>query len=167
MAGTDTRHAPSTPASLVGLAVFVAAVTATALVGALANTGSSSEYAALQQPSWAPPSWVFGPVWTFLYALIAVSGWLVWRLGGWRGARTELTVFAVQLLLNAVWSPLFFGAGLRGLAFVDICLLAVALVATIVLFARRSRLAAALLVPYLAWVLFAGALNFAVWQLNA
>ena len=76
-------------------------------------------------------------------------------------------MFAVQLLLNAVWSPLFFGAGLRGLAFVDICLLAVALVATIVLFARRSRLAAALLVPYLAWVLFAGALNFAVWQLNA
>lgn len=167
MAGSDTQHAPSAPASLVGLAVFVAAVTAAALIGALANTGSSSEYAALQQPSWAPPSWVFGPVWTILYALIAVSGWLVWRLGGWRGARVELTVFAVQLLLNAVWSPLFFGAGLRGLAFVDICLLVVALVATIVLFARRSRWAAVLLVPYLAWVLFAAALNFAVWQLNA
>jgi tryptophan-rich sensory protein len=101
-----------------------------------------------------------------LYTMIAVSGWLVWRRAGWSGARPALTVYAVQLVLNALWTPLFFGAGLFGLAFAEILLLAAAIVATIVLFARHSRAAAALLVPYLAWVGFAAALNFAIWTLN-
>ncbi|WP_159942328.1 MULTISPECIES: TspO/MBR family protein [unclassified Nocardiopsis] len=167
MTSTDTRHtAPSTRASLLGLAAFLVAVTAVAALGVLSNTGTSSDYAALRQPPWAPPSWLFGPVWTVLYAMIAVSGWLVWRRHGWRGARVELALYAVQLFLNAAWTPLFFAAGLRGVAFADICLLVVALTATIVLFARRSRWAAALLVPYWAWVLFAAALNFSVWRLN-
>ena len=110
------------------------------------------------------PSWLFGPVWTVLYVMIAVSGWLVWRRAGW--VRSAHGMYAVQLVLNMLWSPLFFGAGLLGLAFADILLLAASIVATIVLFARVSRLAAVLLVPYLAWVGFASALNFAIWRLN-
>lgn len=167
MTATAASHAPSTRASLLGLAGFAAAVTAAALVGVLSSTVTAAEYAALRQPSWAPPSWVFGPVWTALYAMIAVSGWLVWRRHGWRGARVELSFYLVQLVLNAAWTPLFFAAGLRGAALVDICLLVAALTATIVLFARRSRWAAALLVPYWAWTVFATALNLSVWRLNA
>ncbi|MBC8092317.1 MAG: tryptophan-rich sensory protein, partial [Pseudonocardia sp.] len=142
-------------------AAAVAAVT-----GSLAAISASDQYGALVQPTWAPPTWLFGPVWTVLYAMIAVAGWLVWRKDGWTGARTALTVFAVQLVLNALWTPLFFGAGLFGLAFVEIVLLWLSIVATIVLFARHSRLAAGLLVPYLAWVTFASALNLAIWLLN-
>jgi translocator protein len=166
MNAVSTRHVPSTTASLLAALVFAAAVTAAALVGVLSNPGTAGDYAALQQPSWAPPSWLFGPVWTVLYAMIAVAGWLVWYRRGWRGARTELSLFAVQMVLNAAWSPLFFTAGLRGTALVDILLLLATLAVTIVLFARVSRWAAALLVPYWAWVAFATALNFSIWQLN-
>ncbi|OOC53296.1 MULTISPECIES: TspO/MBR family protein [Nocardiopsis] len=166
MAATDTPNAPSAPASLLGLAAFVGAVAAAALVGVLSSADTAADYTALRQPPWAPPPWLFGPVWTALYAMIAVSGWLVWRRYGWRGARVELSLFTAQLLLNAAWTPLFFALGLRGAALVDICLLAVVLAATVVLFARRSRWAAALLVPYWAWVVFAAALNYSVWRLN-
>lgn len=166
MTASTTRHAPSIKVSLLAAVVFAAAVTAAALIGVLSNPGTAGDYAALRQPSWAPPSWLFGPVWTVLYAMMAVSGWLVWRLRGWRGARGELSLFAVQLLLNAAWSPLFFTAGLRGTALVDIVLLVATLTVTIVLFSRVSRWAAALLVPYWAWVAFATALNFSIWQLN-
>ncbi|WP_017586952.1 TspO/MBR family protein [Nocardiopsis ganjiahuensis] len=152
--------------SLVAAAVFAAAVTAAALAGVLSNPGTAGDYSALRQPAWSPPSWLFGPVWTVLYAMIAASGWLVWRRRGWRGARTELSLFAVQLVLNAAWTPLFFAAGLRGTALVDIVLLVAALSVTIALFFRVSRWAAALLVPYWAWTVFATALNFSVWQLN-
>ncbi|WP_017584181.1 TspO/MBR family protein [Nocardiopsis valliformis] len=164
-----TRTAPgrsSLGASLIAAAVFAAAVTAAALIGVLSSPGTAGDYAALQQPPWAPPSWLFGPVWTVLYAMIALSGWLVWRERRWRGARTELSLFAVQLVLNAAWTPLFFAAGLRGTALVDIVLLVVTLSVTIVLFSRVSRWAAALLVPYWAWTVFATALNFSIWQLN-
>ncbi|MBQ1080968.1 TspO/MBR family protein [Nocardiopsis sp. B62] len=166
MTTATPRFTPSTTSALLTALVFAAAVTAAALVGVLSNPGTAGDYAALQQPSWAPPSWLFGPVWTVLYAMIAVSGWLVWRQRGWQGARTELSLFAVQLLLNAAWSPLFFTAGLRGTALVDIVLLLAALAVTILLFARVSRWAAVLLVPYWAWVAFATALNFSIWSLN-
>ncbi|MFD7367536.1 TspO/MBR family protein [Nocardiopsis alba] len=166
MTAAKAGHTPSTTSSLLAALVFAAAVTAAALVGVLSNTETAGDYAALRQPSWAPPSWLFGPVWTVLYAMIAVSGWLVWRLRGLRGARTELALFTVQLLLNAAWSPLFFTAGLRGTALVDIVLLLATLAVTIVLFARVSRWAAALLVPYWVWVAFATALNLSIWWLN-
>jgi tryptophan-rich sensory protein len=159
-----THTAPaSARRPLLGLLGFVLAVVAVSAVGGLAATSAAAQYGALAQPSWAPPPSVFGPVWTVLYALIAVAGWLVWRRHGWNAA---LTVYAVQLLLNALWTPLFFGAGLFGVAFVELCLLWVAIVATIAAFARLHRVAAGLLVPYLAWVTFAGALNLAIWQLN-
>lgn len=162
----STYTRTSRPASAAGLAAFGLAAAVAAVTGSLAAISASDQYGALVQPTWAPPTWLFGPVWTVLYATIAVAGWLVWRKDGWTGARTALTVFAVQLVLNALWTPLFFGAGLFGLAFVEIVLLWLSIVATIVLFARHSRLAAGLLVPYLAWVTFASALNLAIWLLN-
>ncbi|QFZ17957.1 TspO/MBR family protein [Saccharothrix syringae] len=148
---------------LAGLAVFVAAVAATAVVGALAATSAPAEYERLVTPSWAPPAWLFGPVWTALYALVAVSGWLFWKRFG---ATRELGLFAVQLVLNAAWTPLFFAAGRYGWALVDIVALLVAVAALVVLFGRRHRLAAWLLVPYLAWVAFATALNAGILALN-
>lgn len=157
---------PTVPNAVAGLAVFGATVVLVAVVGGLASLSASDEYGNFVQPSWAPPSWLFGPVWTVLYITIAVAAWLVWRKDGWSGARTALTVWAAQLVLNALWTPLFFGAGLFGVAFVEIVLLWLTIVATIVLFARHSRPAALLLLPYVAWVTFASALNLAIWMLN-
>lgn len=151
---------------MLGLVAFGVAVALVATIGGLASANAAQDYQALRQPSWAPPPWLFGPVWTVLYAMIAVAGWLVWRRSGPAGARTALIVFGLQLVLNALWTPLFFGADMFGPAFAEIVLLWLSVVATIGLFARHSRPAAALLVPYLAWVSFAAALNFAIWQLN-
>ncbi|MCN0154911.1 TspO/MBR family protein [Salinispora arenicola] len=141
-----------------GMAVLVAAA-----IGGLGVRDANAAYVGLEQPSWAPPAWVFGPVWTVLYAMIAVSGWLAWRRSGFGPA---LWVWATQLGLNAVWSPLFFGAGQYGLAFADIVLLWLAIAGTVLAFHRISRAAAALMLPYWAWVTYAGALNLVIWQLN-
>jgi benzodiazapine receptor len=157
-------HPPqSTSARWLGLAAFSAVVTAVALIGSLAVTGTSTEYASLQRPSWAPPSWLFGPVWTALYAMIAVSGWLVWRRVGIGSA---LLPYLAQLLLNAIWTPLFFGLGAYGWALVDVVVLWAVIAANVVVFWRLSRRAALLLVPYWLWVTFATALNASIWLLN-
>lgn len=123
-------------------------------------------YAALSKPDWNPPGWVFGPVWTTLYILMGVAAWLVWRRGVWRARSGALWLFCGQLLLNALWTPLFFGLHRIDLALVDIVLLWLAIVATVVAFARSSVVAAWLLVPYLAWVSFASFLTFTIWKLN-
>jgi tryptophan-rich sensory protein len=123
-------------------------------------------YASLNKPAWNPPAWVFGPVWTMLYTMMAVAAWLVWRQGGWKAQRRPLTLFLAQLVLNAAWTPLFFGLKNPGLAFAEIILLWLVIAATLVGFGRVSRAAACLLAPYLAWVSFAAALNFTVWRLN-
>jgi translocator protein len=148
---------------LLGLVAFGLAVAAAAVVGGLAVAGSTAQYAALDQPAWAPPDWLFSPVWTALYVMIAVSGWLVWRrIGiGW-----PLIPFAVQLVLNAAWTPLFFGLGEYGLAAVEIIVLWVAIGVTVYAFWRVHRIAALLLLPYWAWVSFATALNIAIWWMN-
>lgn len=145
------------------LPLFLAAVVVVALIGTSATGDAGAFYRALERPVWAPPSWLFGPAWTVLYVMIAVAGWLVYSKAGWDRA---LGVYGIQLVLNAAWTPLFFGADQFGLAFAEIVLLWLAIVATIVLFRRISRPAALLLLPYLAWVTYAGALNFAVWQMN-
>lgn len=151
---------------LLGLIGWLAVSFAASAVGAVASIQAKSFYSQLVQPAWAPPPWIFGPVWTILYALMAISVWLVWRSGGFRTNRTALSLFIVQLLLNALWSWLFF-AWLRGaLAFADTVLLLVIIVATIVLFWRVSLLAGALLIPYLLWVSFASVLNYSLWKLN-
>lgn len=149
-----------------GLAVFGAAVAVTAVVGSLAAVSASADYQALRLPAWAPPSWLFGPVWTALYAMIAVSGWLVWRKYGVHGARRELALFGAQLVVNAAWTPLFFAAGRFDLALVDISVLLVMIAVLIALFLRKHRVAGLLLVPYLVWVGFATALTISILVLN-
>jgi translocator protein len=143
------------------LVVFLALAFAAAGVGS--QFGPSPWFEALHKPSWNPPDWVFAPVWTSLYAMMAVAAWLVWRTG----ARAPLAWWLVQLVLNAAWSWLFFGLRRPDLAFADIVVLWVAIAATIVAFAPASRTAALLLAPYLAWVTFATALNGTIWRLNA
>jgi translocator protein len=164
---TLTQEHPTKPRtgaqSWLGLVVIGAAVAVASIVGGIAASNASDQYGQLQQPSWAPPSWLFGPVWTVLYIMIAISGWLVWKKVGFDAA---MAVFTAQLVLNALWTPLFFGADMFGLAFAEIVALWVLIVATIYLFSKVSRPAAGLLVPYLLWVTFASALNFAIWQLN-
>jgi len=147
-----------------GLAGFVGVSFLAAYVGARATMHSvDSWYAQLARPPWSPPNWVFGPVWTVLYASMGVAAWLVWRREGWSGA---ILLFAVQLALNAAWSFAFFGwrSPLAGL--VNIVLLWIAIGATLLRFWQANRLAGWLFVPYIAWVTFAAALNFAIWRLN-
>jgi translocator protein len=151
---------------LPGLAAWLLVTFAAAAVGAVASIQAASFYLQLERPTWAPPAGVFGPVWSVLYALMAVAAWLVWRKGVLRVQRTALTLFLVQLILNALWSWLFFGWHRGGLAFADISILLIVIVATLVAFWRANRLAGLLLLPYLAWVVFASVLNFTVWQLN-
>ena len=150
--------------SIVALAGFIAACFLAAMIGAFFRPGEW--YERLRKPSWRPPNRLFAPVWTALYVMIAVSGWLVWREAGFAGAALPLSVYALQLVLNAAWTPLFFGLHRPDLGFVDIVLVWLSIVATIVLFMPINIGAALLLVPYLAWVTFAAALNFAVWRLN-
>lgn len=123
-------------------------------------------YERIAKPSWRPPNWLFAPVWTVLYLTIAVSGWLVWRERGFDGAAWPFVIYAVQLALNAVWTPIFFGLKRPDLAFLDIVLVWLSIVGTIVAFYPIHRTAALLLLPYLAWVTFASGLNFAIWRLN-
>lgn len=139
----------------------------TALLGGIASANAGDFYAQLVQPAWAPPAWLFGPVWSVLYLLMALSAILVWNAGSFVRYRIELGMFLVQLALNGLWSWLFFAWGLGGIAFAEIVLLWVAIVATVILFWRVRPLAGWLLAPYLIWVSFAAALNFTLWQNNA
>ena len=123
-------------------------------------------YASLKKPSWNPPGWVFGPVWTALYTMMAVAAWQVWRQGGWGKQCKPLLIFLAQLALNALWTPLFFGLHRPGVAFAEIGLLWLAIATTLTAFRPVSRVAVWLLAPYLSWVSFAAALNFTLWQLN-
>lgn len=123
-------------------------------------------YAGIAKPSWTPPNWLFGPVWSLLYAMMAVAAWRVWMRAEPGKAAAPLAIFGVQLALNLAWSGLFFSLRSPMLGLVDIAALWVAIVATIVSFGRVSRLAAGLLIPYLLWVSFAAALNLAIWRLN-
>lgn len=123
-------------------------------------------YADLAKPSWNPPNWIFGPVWSCLYLMMAISAWLVWRQAGVVGAQLPLALFAVQLALNSLWSILFFGLHRPGMAAVEILLLWTAILVTLIVFWKRSRWAGALLVPYLAWVSFAAILNAVIWRMN-
>jgi tryptophan-rich sensory protein len=155
---------PMGASSLLLLLGFTAASFLAATTGAFFRPGEWYEH--LKKPSWRPPNRLFTPVWTVLYVMIAVSGWLIWREAGFAGAALPLAIYALQLVLNAAWTPLFFGLHRPDLGFVDIVLVWLSIVATIVLFMPIHVGAALLLVPYLAWVTFATALNFAVWRLN-
>lgn len=150
-----------------GLLVFLAVCFAAAGIGGAVTTPKiGTWYAALVKPSWNPPNWVFGPVWSALYGCMAVAAWLVWRQEGFQQARVPLVLFAGQLALNVLWSCIFFGLEKPGLAFVEVLILSAAITATMVAFWLRSTVAGILFMPYLAWVSFASVLNFMVWRLN-
>lgn len=152
---------------LLGLAGWVLLCLAVAAVSGWATVeGVRTWYPTIAKPSWTPPSWLFGPVWTALYVAMGVAAWRVWRIGGFRAARTALGLFLAQLAVNGLWSPIFFAWHRLGLAVLDIGLLWLLIVATIVAFRRHDRVAALLLLPYLAWVTFASALTVAIWRLN-
>ena len=153
--------------NLVALAGFVALCFAVAAAGgAVTATSVETWYAGLAKPPFNPPDWVFGPVWTALYLMIAVAGWRVWRRRGESGAWLALGAWGVQLSLNLSWSMLFFGARMIGAALVEIAVLLAAILITAALFWRIDRIAGVLLVPYAAWVGFATVLNAALWRLN-
>jgi len=169
MSGNKTEiHMPSLSMQkqILGLVGWLVLSFAASAVGAVASIQAESFYAQLAQPVWAPPPWVFGPVWTVLYALMGIAAWLVWRSGGFRANRQALTLFLLQLAFNAVWSWLFFAWHLGVLSLADTLVLWILIVATLVSFWRVRPLAGALLIPYLLWVSFASALNYSLWQLN-
>lgn len=149
-----------------GLVAWLALLTAAAALGSLASLDAPRFYAALTRPSWAPPAWLFGPAWTILYTMMAIAAWLVWRSPTSPQVRTALTLFMVQLALNVLWSWLFFGWRLGLVSVLEVLMLWISIAATIVAFWRVHRLAAAMLLPYIAWVTFAAALNISVWRLN-
>jgi len=141
---------------------------ATLGVGALASLFTTPEiptwYAGLNRPSIAPPNWVFAPVWTTLYVLMAFAAWLVWKVTGLRSM--AMAAFAVQLALNLAWSAIFFGLHDIGGALAEIVVLDLAIVTTVIVYFRHDRLAGLLMLPYLAWTLFATLLTYAFWGLN-
>ena len=152
---------PTPTRSLLTLIGFIFATFCAPLAGMFSLPGVW--YVALDKPSWNPPPWIFGPVWTALYLTMAVAAWLVWRRLGWCRA---LCIYLAQLLLNAAWTPVFFGAREIGWAFGVIIALWVAILFTVVTFLRVSKAAGWMLVPYLTWVSFAAFLNFTLWRMN-
>lgn len=123
-------------------------------------------YAGLAKPAWTPPGWVFAPVWTILYLLMAVAAWLVTLNGEWRQRRLPLALFILQLAVNAAWSWLFFGLQRPGWALLNILMLWGLVSVTVVLFLNTRRVAGILLLPYWGWLTLAAALNAAIWRLN-
>ena len=151
----------------VGLIVWVLVTFAAAALGGYATSSSvGGWYHDLVKPAWTPPDWVFGPVWTVLYIMMAIAVWLVWRQGGVTTARWSLTLFITQLALNVLWSVILFGLQWPWLAMVEIVVLWLVLRLTLVAFWRRSRVAGLMLWPYLTWVTFAAILNFQIARLN-
>ena len=146
------------------LLTIVALTYLAAGIGALGSVNAPLFYQQLQQPDWAPPAWLFGPVWTTLYTLMAIAAWLVWRSS--KHAQLALRLYFSQLVVNALWSWLFFAWYLGALAFANILLLLALIIVTAICFWRYNKLAGLLLVPYLLWVSFAAVLNFSIWQLN-
>jgi tryptophan-rich sensory protein len=168
----DTGNRPPEEAArspardLAALAGFVALTLAAGAAGGLATASSvDTWYPTLAKPAFNPPNWVFAPVWTTLYVLMAIAAWRVWRSGA-TAARLALGAWALQLALNLSWSLLFFGLQRIGAALAEILVLLAAIALTARLFWRIDRAAGALLAPYLAWVAFAALLNAALWRLN-
>ena len=157
---------PPVSRQISGLVGWLVITFIAAAIGAAASVNAGTFYMQLVLPTWAPPAWVFGPVWSLLYVMIGIAAWLVWRTGGYRPASWALNLFLAQLALNSLWSWLFFGWHRGALAFAEILLLWVLIVATLIAFYGVRALAGWMLVPYLLWVSFASVLNYAVWQLN-
>lgn len=151
---------------LIGLILWLMIAFAAGAIGAVASVDSGTFYGQLARPPWAPPPWLFSPAWTILYILMGISAWLIWRVNGFRPARTALILFIIQLAANAIWTWIFFVWKQGGLSFYEILMLWALILGTIIAFWRVRPLAGILMIPYLAWVTFASALTFAMWRLN-
>ena len=152
--------------NILALAGWLLLSFAAGALGGIASSNAGEFYQQLSRPEWAPPSWLFAPVWSILYLMIGIAAWLVWKERGWEKGRTPLLLFIVQLALNALWTWLFFGWRQGSLAFVEIVILWLLILATMLLFWRIRPAAGALLLPYLLWVSFASALTYSIWQRN-
>lgn len=137
-----------------------------AAIGAFASAQAGAFYMQLDRPAWAPPAWLFGPAWSVLYLLMGIAAWRVQRTDGQASVRTEMTLYVVQLALNALWTWLFFAWRQGAWAFVEILVLWLMIGATIRAFGRRDRIAGLLLAPYILWVSYATALCYSIWQRN-
>jgi len=151
---------------LLALLAWLAVSFTAAGLGALASVNAGAFYQQLLRPSWAPPGWLFGPVWSVLYLSMGIAAWLAWRERGLRAMGGAAVLFLSQLAVNALWSWLFFAWREGGLAFAEVLILLTLIAATVLAFWRIRPLAGALLLPYLGWVAFASVLNYATWQLN-
>ncbi len=150
---------------------LITAVAVSELAGIVGSVFTVSSiptwYAGLVRPDFAPPNWLFGPVWTTLFAFMGIAAFLVWKKGlQHRDVKIALGIFVVQLAFNTLWSIMFFGLRSPGVALIEIVLLWLAILATIITFAKISKTAAWLLMPYILWVSFAGYLNYSIWMLN-
>ena len=152
--------------NIIGFFAWLTLVIIAAVLGGIANANAGNFYSQLDQPTWAPPGWLFGPVWGVLYLMMSVAAWLVWKTHGFRGARVALGLFLFQLALNSLWTWLFFAWHLGALSFAEIVALWISILATLISFWRLRPLAGALLIPYLAWVSFATVLAYAMWVRN-
>ncbi|NGZ87210.1 TspO/MBR family protein [Duganella aceris] len=159
----DSHHRPLRLPSLGGWLLLTFAFAA---IGAYASAQAGAFYMQLDQPAWAPPAWLFGPAWSTLYLLMAIAAWRVQRTAPPDDARPVLVLYVVQLAVNALWTWLFFAWHRGAWAFAEILLLWVLIAATIVAFRRHDKIAALLLVPYIAWVSFATCLCYSIWQRN-
>lgn len=158
---------PQRKRDTLGFAVFLALCLGVSAIGAAATaTSVTTWYRTLAKPAFNPPNWIFAPVWTALYFMMAIAAWRVWRRDGLRQARAALTLFGLQLALNLAWSIVFFGMRAIGAAFAEILVLLLAVLATTYVFWQRDRVAGMLFVPYAVWVGFATVLNAALWRLN-
>lgn len=158
-----TGQSPPPAGSALALLGFLAVVVLAAVIAGMGSAGAGEQYAALERPDWAPPAWLFTPVWGGLYVLIAFAGWLSWRAEGFDLA---MVPYFLQLLLNAAWPLLFFAAEDYLAALVEIGVLWLMIAATVLAFWQRSIPAAVLLVPYWLWVTYAALLNLSIWWLN-
>lgn len=158
----------STSQQVIGLIFWIGLCYFTAWTGSQVSPGIALAewYESINKPSWNPPAWLFGPVWTMLYTLMGIAAWNIWRKFGFGKARAALSLFLVQLVLNGLWSQIFFGAQEIGWAFIEIIFLLVAIIATTYLFFQKNKVAGWLMVPYIAWVSFATVLNGTIWVLN-
>lgn len=157
---------PTAQHQSIGLIVSLVICYAVSFLGAMASINAGDFYRELTRPDWAPPGWLFGPVWMVLYTLMAVAAWLVWRIDGFKTRRGILLLFLIHLIPNAMWSWVFFAWGMGLVSVVTIIVLWLMILATCVVFWRVKPIAGALLLPYLAWVGFATALNIALWRMN-
>lgn len=152
----------------IGLILFLVACLGAGGLGAIATTPEiEGWYKTIEKPSWNPPDYVFGPVWTTLFVMMAIAAWMVWKPKGFKDAAMSLKLFAIQLVLNVSWSWIFFNLHQLGWAFVEIIVLWLAIAATTLAFFKKSKTAGVLMMPYLTWVSFAAVLNFTIWRLNA